>query len=656
MRKDKRRANSARFAFALVEDMRDNGSLIDLYNKKTMQNSFNLGLLHGTLYGLTPLTPWFIGLQRYVTEGQTKGLLTFAGLFLGQVMLLVIAFFGGRELLWLWYYLEPLLVMFGFVIMIRMVIACWITPAPAPSPLLTRREGINYLGAGVLYAFCNPGGVMFGDLLLHTLPANVFLYLFGFLLIYTSVSAGMVYLVCLSPMGQKYFGEWSISRMQQAQEPSFIYHERRRSHLRKVALSTMTVVLLQLLPTIGPAFWSIYPDTLFGATPLERFVPMRDLAWLETEDLRPASKSKAASTATPAVASEIDEAAYETAYAPKKDLTKWKLQSDCDSGTISPLDFDYNIDEDGLWSVSYRYEGLQETLERSEMPDDEQEDEVRYFEKSGPNDVFLRWTTRNNLHVMFNTTPEWERSDITFDARGKYAQELQDIRREIDLFHNDYGPVESTLQESRMRTKRRALFPLHLNLENDYDFDFEALNLTLEVTSEDVSDLGYFASEKAQKSELLLETPDWAHLGGEYEDMSIIKLQSLPQEIHFPWDYPALPPANIVRTRPVSKLDGSLLIRENDVHNQSVEFLDPIALNTRFLANDPLPVTDARWSKSKEVTGYGPPKDTMRSKAINGVRRWWLGTDRARKEEARTIMQTPRDTITAKVIPGRSHH
>ena len=46
-----------------------------------MQNSFSLGLLHGAMYGITPLTPWFIGFKRYVFEGQMKGLLTFAGLF-----------------------------------------------------------------------------------------------------------------------------------------------------------------------------------------------------------------------------------------------------------------------------------------------------------------------------------------------------------------------------------------------------------------------------------------------------------------------------------------------------------------------------------------------------------------------------------------------
>ena len=53
-----------------------------------MENSFSLGLIHGALYGITPITPWFIGLKRYVFEGQTKGLITFSGIFLGQLLLL----------------------------------------------------------------------------------------------------------------------------------------------------------------------------------------------------------------------------------------------------------------------------------------------------------------------------------------------------------------------------------------------------------------------------------------------------------------------------------------------------------------------------------------------------------------------------------------
>jgi hypothetical protein len=184
-----------------------------------MQNSFSLGLLHGALYGITPLTPWFIGLKRYVFEGQAKGLLTFAGLFLGQVGLLLVAFFGGTELLWIWYYLEPVLMLCGMLAVVNAMFLCW-KPCELPTQLTSRKEAGLYLLTGVFFALCNPNGLMFGDSLLTTLPENNFAYLGGFVLLYTSLSFGLVYITCLSPLGQKAFGAWSIERMLNFTEPS----------------------------------------------------------------------------------------------------------------------------------------------------------------------------------------------------------------------------------------------------------------------------------------------------------------------------------------------------------------------------------------------------------------------------------------------------
>ena len=116
-----------------------------------MENSFSLGLIHGALYGITPITPWFIGLKRYVLEGQTKGLITFGGIFLGQLLLLSLALFGGTELLWVWYYVEPALVIVGLVAMLRTFAVCW-EPFERPTPLKTRRDGLVYLGTGILFA------------------------------------------------------------------------------------------------------------------------------------------------------------------------------------------------------------------------------------------------------------------------------------------------------------------------------------------------------------------------------------------------------------------------------------------------------------------------------------------------------------------------
>ena len=166
-----------------------------------MQNSFSLGLLHGALYGITPLTPWFIGLKRYVFEGQAKGLLTFAGIFLGQVSLLLVAFFGGTELLWIWYYLEPVFIMCGVLALMQAMLLTW-KPSELPTRITSRKEALLYLLTGVFFALCNPSGLMFGDALLTTLPENNLSYIGGFVLLYTSLSIGDLYLTCLSPLGQ----------------------------------------------------------------------------------------------------------------------------------------------------------------------------------------------------------------------------------------------------------------------------------------------------------------------------------------------------------------------------------------------------------------------------------------------------------------------
>ena len=39
-----------------------------------MENSISLGLLHGLVYGIVPVAPWFVALKRYLLEGKEKGL------------------------------------------------------------------------------------------------------------------------------------------------------------------------------------------------------------------------------------------------------------------------------------------------------------------------------------------------------------------------------------------------------------------------------------------------------------------------------------------------------------------------------------------------------------------------------------------------------
>ena len=74
-----------------------------------MENSISLGLIHGLVYGIVPVAPWFVALKRYLLEGKEKGQLAVAGTIVGQVSLLALTFFGWSQVLWVWYYFDCLL-------------------------------------------------------------------------------------------------------------------------------------------------------------------------------------------------------------------------------------------------------------------------------------------------------------------------------------------------------------------------------------------------------------------------------------------------------------------------------------------------------------------------------------------------------------------
>ena len=78
-----------------------------------MENSISLGLIHGLVYGIVPVAPWFVALKRYLLEGKEKGQLAVAGTIVGQVSLLALTFFGWSQVLWVWYYFEPALIILG---------------------------------------------------------------------------------------------------------------------------------------------------------------------------------------------------------------------------------------------------------------------------------------------------------------------------------------------------------------------------------------------------------------------------------------------------------------------------------------------------------------------------------------------------------------
>ena len=69
-------------------------------------------------------------------------------------------YFGWRDLIQIWYLLEPALFCAGFVMLIRIALDLWENIAYADltyGPIRTRREGFNFFFASFFLMFCNPG-------------------------------------------------------------------------------------------------------------------------------------------------------------------------------------------------------------------------------------------------------------------------------------------------------------------------------------------------------------------------------------------------------------------------------------------------------------------------------------------------------------------
>lgn len=587
----------------------------------TMQNSFTLGLLHGALYGITPITPWFIGLKRYVFEGQTKGLLTFAGLFLGQVLLLLVAFFGGTELLWLWYYLEPVLIICGLIAMGQAFVLCW-QPSELGTAVANRKEGLLYLGTGAFFALCNPGGTKFGGLLLNTLPENTTVYLCGFLLVYTGVVAAMVYVLCLSPFGQKCFGPWSFSRMLENQEPSATFYPYRIRNVRIVAMATFIAIGIQCTEASFDVFGTFYFDLLVGGTPAKSIAPMPDLVWIESEELE-----------------ELEEGDD------KEPGKVWKRQSPADMNHTFDNEAELNIEEEAPWHTVWKYNALNEKLEREDISEDQKYAELDYYERKGPNTYFVKklinWYENSQLRLRFKPQMEWDGKD---EMNAHWLKELTRVRAEMD-------DIFVAQHEANFNMPRPHL-PFTPVYDLDYDWDPVAIAKDEEMTEEDALTLLELQQDpEIQASDFFNETYDMVHRGGEYEDFGVVKLQDLPKEVHFPWDYPLVHAPNVRDIAPgIQEEDETLVNKKNTVQNKNVWFLDPIAVNMRFLANDPAPATDPRWTSGAIVKGEPTPGDVPHLRATDTTRRWWLGTTTVWEEKEPT--QTPREIISAKVIPG----
>lgn len=597
-----------------------------------MDNSFSLGLLHGALYGITPVTPWFIVLKRYVFEGQTKGLLTFAGIFLAQVILLLTTFFGGTELLWLWYYLEPAFVTIGLVGIVRAFLKCWARTGSreTPRPLINRKEGLVYLGTGAFFALCNPGGTKFGNLLLNTLPESTPLYLCGFFLVYTLVITATLYILCLSPFGQKYFGTWSLTNMLANKEPqsltlSFVSRIRK---VRIIGVTTLFAIGVQCTGGLFDPYVTFYPDLLLGGTPAQSITPMRDFYWIESEELE--------------TLEEGDD---------KEPAKIWKRQSQFDMNHAMDNESQPNIEQEPPWHTVWKYNELNEKLERQGISDIEKQLELNHYERKGPNTRAVKrlvdWYENPKLRLRFTPELEWDKKD---EMNAYWLKELIRVRTEMD-------DIFVAQHEANFNLPRPHL-PFTPSFDIDYDWDTVSVAQDMELLEEDALTLWNMqANERLEESNFFQETYDMVHRGSSQADFGVVKLQDLPKEVHLPWDYPLVHAPNVPDiTLGIQEEEETVVNAKNAVQNKNVWFLDPVAMNARFFANDPAPATDPRWTSEAITPGEPTPGDIPELRAVNTTRRWWLGNDMAVElgEGTQTVTQTPREIISAKVTPGGS--
>jgi threonine/homoserine/homoserine lactone efflux protein len=633
-----------------------------------MQNSFSLGVLHGVLYGITPLTPWFLALKRYVFEGPTKGLLTFVGLCLGQFGLVVLAFFGNREVLMLWYFVEPVLVMCGVCVLWLAFTNCW-DPRERPTPIATRKEASKYVASGVLFAFCNPGGLMFGDLLLTALPENTWLYLFGFFLVYASLMAGVIYLAFFSPRApfQEWFGPCVLPRNPSGYQLAFnySYYSPRVRNLRVMAMATAAVLFWQVANYNDSGFWVAYTDMVYtppfvqgksdfalktaddpkgarkrpNATLISRSKLATNVADTEADEDARAEAESASNEPLEAKALTVETAKNESrphnkpSNAMNKDTLQSVLGSGRASGDVYGEEEEWDLDEAFTpWDTIIKYDTWNDKLDRETLPNDWKEVELKFFYDLGLNTVHKQQLV-TSLHLR--KAPLWE-------TKESPTQRLTNMREEMDkVVRDSYTGIATD-------SKNRTFTPFSSKYEADYDFE-PAANPDPDPDDDDdddEEDEDEVDEQDEKDLKLLVSNPEvWAtgffdptyemfHRGGSFEDFSAVQMRSLPQEIHFPWDYPALESPNVPEVNNDS--EDSDVARRSEMQNKNVWFLDPIALNTRFLANNPFVLKDDGRIR--------PHHDLVEIKASNTTRRWWLGKDNG----------TPADTVKPAVTNSRT--
>ena len=570
-----------------------------------MENSLILGLYHGFIYGIVPMAPWLVALKRYLYEGKQKGQLAVAGTIAGQVVFFAMTYFGWRDLIQIWYLLEPALFCAGFVMLIRIALDLWENIAYADlsyGPIRTRREGFNFFFASFFLMFCNPWEIEGTQyVFMASIPENVILYLLGFTLMATGTVLGL-----WATLGYRIFGKTSRNARGLGRYTS-----------NRLALALSTCMALSLLETNAGQLIFPYTDNLMTYFPrtFDRYklAVSRGYIWLPGAD--PNAPAVEVSTAS------SDESTRKTSEAKKKKSEATQKAEDevqvhyanIHSGNRS--DPRVSQDAKNMWennifyNVRHRFAKANSKRERYVEDDDAYKEELAHHVWNGLSPRTFK--LRAGIHALL-PKPDYEKRDIP-----EYLNELAQIRHEIDQNLTFLVPP----------SERSNYLPYSVDL-NGSPYVSE---LDIRFTDDAYADEGGFRkslyNEAANAFELekiklnankFLDSVQWEidqygnrvkpvgsyafmNMAHKRTVLSYAKLHELPVKFRVPWHYTSVPALEMRKT-----------VTQEDLLKMSKEELlakdKELSVQLRFLTNEPKRiVTDEIFSRLPHVIRTGNP-------------------------------------------------
>ena len=454
-----------------------------------MENSIGLGLIHGLMYGIVPVAPWFVALKRYLLEGKEKGQLAVAGTIAGQVSLLALTFFGWSRVLWVWYYFEPALIILGTLAVVRCALDCWVEQesslrtaalGPGAGQLASKQEGLYYFLMSFGLMFCNPLHLEGSQTLLSSIPGNRYVYLLAFTVSYTAII--FIFWVTL---GYRIFGKaYSGFGAQQTLN---------RYRIRRVSVGIVAALFLQFANCTPEALVIYHWDSLLAYTPFDglKHHRTRGYTWEPSSDNT----------------FELSRQSYRATN---------RAGVSFEQGSKRAVQFK------PFWNTETRFDECNQVRER-ELSNEDWNAEATFHEFQGINQGVLR---ARSVPLNLYMVPNWEKQEDK-----NYLLTLRQIRDEMD----DKLMAESSPQE------RFLVSPFTDNL--DYEVDYQ-------VYPELMAEKAQTKTAYADMVKLIRGTKwtsNHVHLGdGTDVEMSYAKLHALPAEVRLPWHYPVVKPTEVV--------------------------------------------------------------------------------------------------------------